>query len=82
MGPMFNCTIAQEYTQETVTETSGEKDNQDGLKVRSPESQEEERDDNSQQEEKGTSYIIASGVGRPTEIDLIVTHQECTRTGD
>ena len=82
MGPMFNCTIAQEYTQETVTETSGEKDNQDSLKVRSPESQEEERDDNSQQEEKGTSYIIASGVGQPTEIDLIVTHQECIRTGD
>ena len=73
MGPMFNCTITQEYTQETVPETSGEKDNQDRLKVRPPDSQEEERDDNSQQEEKGTSNIT-SGVGRPIEIDPIVTH--------
>lgn len=48
MDTMFNCSIAQEYPQETVSETSGEKDNQNCLKVRPPEGQEEERDDSSE----------------------------------
>lgn len=61
---MLNCTITvQEYPQETVPETGGEKDNQDRLKVRPPEGQEEEGNDSSQQEEEGGTSNTTSAVG-------------------
>ena len=74
---MFNCIIiVQEYPQETVPETGGEKDNQDRLKVRPPEGQEEERNDSSQQEEEGGTSNTTSAVG-PSESQLIKEYKVC-----